>query len=185
MDSGTAAQAPRETDRNHSAKKHNSLITTGCTGRNRLPRVRPLSRAPIPKLHWSPFCMLAAMRCCWHSPATQKGEDEWLLTSSVMVHGALGEHRVVLKLGLAQGRAVGRDDHKLGCEARQQRGVKGGVSQRGRPAGAQLRLSRSLAQRHCWRHRRHVGRGFALPSCCVPRGVGWVGGAHPWRCAES
>jgi hypothetical protein len=34
--------------------------------------------------------------------------------AGVVVHSALGEHGVVLDLGLAQRRAVGGDDHELG-----------------------------------------------------------------------
>lgn len=48
---------------------------------------------------------------------TQRNEEETdgELTSSVVVHGGLGKHGVVLELGLAEGWAVGGDEHKLGC----------------------------------------------------------------------
>merc|ERR1711924_84000 len=47
------------------------------------------------------------------------GSAEVVVVSSVVVDTALGEYRVVLELGLAEGRAVGGDDHQLGLASAQ------------------------------------------------------------------
>ena len=42
------------------------------------------------------------------------------LTAGVVVHAGLGQHGVVLDLGLADGRAVVGDDDELGCRTKPQ-----------------------------------------------------------------
>lgn len=42
-------------------------------------------------------------------------------TSGVVVDPGLGEHGIVLNLGLADGRAVVADEHKLGCRSHRPR----------------------------------------------------------------
>jgi len=53
------------------------------------------------------------------NPTKKRSKNFTILTASVVVHARLREHRVVLDLRLAHGRAVVRDDHKLALAAAQ------------------------------------------------------------------
>lgn len=56
------------------------------------------------------------------------GDKTYVVTVEV-VNGGLGEHGVVLKLGLAQGRAVAGDEDKLGLAGAE--GLHGGLGTHG------------------------------------------------------
>ena len=127
---------------------------------------RPL---PLPALHHS-----TPSGCCFpmHNKCKISAGCGWL-TSSVVVHRTLGEHGVVLELGLAQGGAVGGNDHQLGCEAKRQGGSGGGDK---RERG--MRLCSLASLRTVGASAQQFGGAFAAASLGAAR-VGWFRGAHP------
>jgi hypothetical protein len=66
---------------------------------------------------------------CAHTEVLAAGGAQVDVVAAVVVHAGLGEHGVVLDLGLAQGRAVVGDDDELALAAAQ-RLERGGVAQR-------------------------------------------------------